>query len=355
MKKLLALSMVVCLICLTLAACGGVSTGEPAPAPSATDQASSSNGESAAASAPAASANKSLSEQKIGLSMQTLNGAYFSAQEETFKKLCAEKGIECITADANGDTNQQLADVENFITQGCTIVVINPVHPEGSIEATRKCTEAGVAVFIMDNSISPDADYVSMIQSDNYTLGTLVGADIGEKLSGTPIKLGMLSGNTGNTLGVARRMGTLAGIVEYQLEKNGESNVVIVAQGWGGWNQADGQKAAENMLMAAPEINCIFAENDDMALGAREACLAIGREDIVICGADGNKTMYGLISEGSQMLSTGRNDPAECATKVLETIERWSSGESVQKLVYLNPVSVNPKNVSLYYNPDSTF
>lgn len=292
---------------------------------------------------------------KIGLTMQTLNGAYFAAQEETFAKLCQEKGIECITADSNGDTNTELANVENFITQGCNVVVINPVHVDGSIEATRKCLEAGVAVFIMDNSISPEANYIAMIQSDNYTLGMLVGADVADHFGDNEINLGMLSGNVGNTLGLARRTGTLAGIVEAQLERKGEAKVNIVSQGWGNWNQADGQKAAEDMLTAAPEINCIFAENDDMALGAREACLAIGREDIIICGADGNKTMYGLIKEGGQMLATGRNDPAECAAKVLETIEKWHGGEEVQKLVYLNPVSVSAKNIDTYYNPDSTF
>jgi ribose transport system substrate-binding protein len=296
-----------------------------------------------------------VNRQKIGLTMQTLNGAYFSAQEETFIKLCKEKGIEYVTADANGDTNAELANVENFITEGCTVVVINPVHPEGTIEATRKCAEAGVAVFIMDNSISPRANYVSMIQSDNYALGTLVGADIGAHFGRKNIVLGFLSGNTGNTLGLARRMGALAGIVEYQLETHGRSAVDIATQGWGGWNQADGQKAAENMLTAAPEINCIFAENDDMALGAREACLAIGRDDIVICGADGNKTMYGLIKQGGQMLATGRNDPSECAAKVIETIEKWSGGEPVQKLVYLTPVSVSARNIATYYNPNSAF
>ena len=355
MKKVFSVLLVAFLICALATSCAGVSTGEtpaePAAAPASNPPAAATD----APSAPAPAAGKPLTEQKIGLTMQTLNGAYFSAQEETFKMLCASKGIECITADANGDTNQELANVENFITQGCTVVVINPVHPEGTVEATRKCAEAGVAVFIMDNSISPSADYVSMIQSDNYTLGTLVGADIAEKFGSEEIRIGMLSGNTGNTLGVARRMGTLAGIVEYQLEKNGESNVKIVTQGWGGWNQADGQKAAENMLTAAPETNCIFAENDDMALGAREACLAMGRADIVICGADGNKTMYGLIQEGGQMFATGRNDPAECATKVLETIEKWNSGEAVQKLVYLTPVSVSPKNINQYYKPDSLF
>ncbi len=298
---------------------------------------------------------EALNKKKIGLTMQTVNGAYFAAQEETFINLCKQKGIEYVTASADGDTNTELANVENFITQGCDVVVINPVHPEGTIEATRKCAEAGVAVFIMDNSISPEANYVSMIQSDNYALGLLVGADIGAHFAGKDIKLGMLSGNTGNTLGLARRMGTLAGIVEYMLEKSGEAKVDIVAQGWGGWNQADGQKAAENMLTAAPEMNCIFAENDDMALGAREACLAAGRDDVVICGADGNKTMYSLIKEGGMMLATGRNDPAECATRVMDTIEKWNNGEIVQRLIYLTPVSVSKRNIDSYYNPNSTF
>lgn len=338
---LLSLSML-----MAFTGCAGVSTGLSTPDSSQPSQTSA---------VDPASSGTSGESLKIGLTMQTLNGAYFAAQEETFIKLCKEKGIEYVTADANGDTNTELANVENFITQGCNVIVINPVHFEGSVEATTKCAQAGIPVFIMDNSISSFAMYVSMIQSDNYTLGTLVGADIAEHMGSAPINLGILSGNTGNTLGVARRMGTLAGVVEYQLEKNGESQVNIVAQGWGGWNQADGQKAAEDMLTAAPEINVIFAENDDMALGAREACLAIGRDDIIICGADGNKTMYGLIKEGGQMLATGRNDPAECATKVMETIEKWHSGGSVQKLIYLNPVSVSKKNIDTYYNPDSTF
>ena len=292
---------------------------------------------------------------KIGLTMQTLNGAYFAAQEETFAALCQEKGYEYVTADANGDTVQELTNIENFIAQGCNVIVMNPVHAEGSVGAAELCQEAGVALFIMDNSISSDAEYVSMIQSDNYSLGILVGNDVAKHFGSEEIKLGLLSGNVGNTLGDARRDGTIAGIVEQQLETRGEARIDIVTQGWGAWNQADGLSAAENMLTAAPEMNCIFAENDDMALGAYEACQAIGRDDIIIASADGNKTVLGLIKDGSQILATGRNNPSECAAKVIETIEKWNAGEPVLKTVYLTPVSVSLANIDNYYDPDSTF
>ncbi|MCD7954759.1 MAG: substrate-binding domain-containing protein [Lachnospiraceae bacterium] len=295
------------------------------------------------------------SELKIGLSMQTLNGAYFAAQEERFRELCEEKGYECITADSNGDTSTELANVENFITEGCDVIVINPVDAEASVGATLECQEAGVAVFIMDNSIDSSAYYESMIQSDNYTLGTLVGADIAAYFGNTEINMGLLSGNAGNTLGVARRTGVIAGIIEAQLESNGEASINIVTQGWGNWNQAEGQQAMEDMLTAAPEMNVIFAENDDMVLGAYEACAAIGRDDIIICGCDGNKNVYALIQDGDQVLATGRNDPYECAEMVIETIESWNSGEEISNLVYLTPVSVSDSNIDTYYDPDSTF
>ena len=333
MKKFLTAILLLCLV-FALVACD---TGTTTPPP--------------AGNTPGEAREGDL---KIGLTMQTLGGAYFAAQEETFIRVCQEKGIEYMTADAGGDVNKELENVEAFITAGCNVIVINPVHAESSVAATKICEDAGVAVFIMDNSIAPSASYVSMIQSDNYTLGTLVGADIAAHFGTETINLGFLSGNEGNTLGVARRMGTLAGIIEYQLMTYNASNVNILTQGWGGWNQAQGQEAAEGMLTTAPEINCIFAENDDMAQGALAACEARNRTDIVLCGADGNKTMYQMIIDG-KALATGRNNPDECAATVIETIIKWWGGENVPSLVYLTPVSVNASNVNNYFDPNSTF
>lgn len=109
------------------------------------------------------------------------------------------------------------------------------------------------------------------------------------------------------------------------------------------------------MLMTAPDINCIIAENDDMLLGALQALEAANRSDVVIVGADGQKGVYALIQDGTQVLATGRNDPTECAQKTLETILSYANGDAVPSLVYLDPVSVSSKNVDQYYDPDSTF
>lgn len=341
MKKTVSM---MCVVMLAAAMLSGCDSGTAPQSPSTAAAESSENKES-------------LDPAKlvVGLSMQTLDGAYFATQESVFKDYCKEKGITCYTTDAQGAMSKQLADVEDLISRGCNIIVINPKDPLGAVAATEACATAGIPVFIMDNSIDPSATYVSMIQSDNYSLGEMVGIDVAEKFGTEQIKIGMLSGNAGNALGVNRRMGVMKGILESQLAARNYTSVEILTQGWGNWNQQDGLGAAEDMLMAAPEINCIVAENDDMLLGALQAVEAAGRTDIILVGADGQKGVYKLIQDGTQVLATGRNDPKECAVKTLDTVLAYANGQDVPSLVYLEPVSVSPKNVDTYYDPDSLF
>ena len=322
-KKVAGVLLAACMMGTSLFGCAGaVSTGDkPAETPSGGTSSS-------------AEPKKDVKELKIGLSMQTLGGAYFATQESSFKEACAKQGITCYTANADGDMTKQQADIEDLIAKGCDVIVINPKDPKGVIPATQEATKAGIAVFIMDNTADPTADYIAMIQSNNYELGTKVGIDVAEHFGDKEIKIGLLSGNQGNALGVDRRMGVMKGILETQLGKSNKTSVQVLTQGWGNWNQEGGLSAAEDMLMAVQ---------------------AAKRSDIVIVGADGQKEMYRLIKEGGQILATGRNDPKECATLTLETVLKWYGGESISRTIYLDPVSVSKKNVDKYYDPNASF
>ena len=52
------------------------------------------------------------------------------------------------------------------------------------------------------------------------------------------------------------------------------------------FDRAEGLNVTQNMLEAHPNIKAIFAQNDEMALGAIEA---IGDKDIQVIGFDGNE------------------------------------------------------------------
>jgi ribose transport system substrate-binding protein len=166
----------------------------------------------------------------------------------------------------------------------------------------------------------------------------------------------VLSGNQGNLLGVDRRIGVVKGIVEEQLRARNSTNFRIVTQGWGNWAQEGGLSAAEDMLQAAPNMNCLVAENDSMALGALMAIENAGkaRDILVFAAADGQKEALALIKEG-RYGATGLNDPAQVAKVTLDTIIDYVSGKPVQKLVNTRPAVIYANNVDQYYNAGSDF
>ena len=293
---------------------------------------------------------------KLGLSMQTQGAPYFVAQAEAFKEKCAELGIECVVVDAQGDMTKQQSDVDDMIAQGCTAIVINPCDAQGCVAVANSAMAQGIPVFIMDNSIDPSANYVSMIQSNNLAIGTLVGEWIAKQFGTSEIRIGMLSGNQGNLLGVDRRIGVIKGITEAQLAANNSTNYRVVTQGWGGWNQEDGLTAAEDMLTAAPDINVIVAENDSMGLGAVIALENAGLTGkVTVVGIDGQKEALALIAEGKYGAS-GLNDPVGVAYLTIETIMKYLGGDTnIPKLINTVPAVISADNVAQYYDPNSVF
>jgi ribose transport system substrate-binding protein len=278
------------------------------------------------------------------------------AQSNALERLCKEKGITFYAVDAGGNMTKQLSDIEDLLARNIDVLVINPTDPKGLIPITETATAAGVAVFIMDNSIDPAASYVSMIQSNNLDLGELTGVWFAQRMGNQEIRLGVLSGNQGNLLGVDRRIGVVKGIVEEQLRTRNSTNFRIVTQGWGNWSQEGGLAAAEDMLQAAPNMNALVAENDSMAIGALIAIENAGKANqiLVFTPADGQKEALELIKEG-RYGATGLTDPAAVAALTLDTIISYVSGNQVQKLVNTAPAVITRDNVDQYYNPNSDF
>ncbi|MDR1390604.1 MAG: substrate-binding domain-containing protein [Treponema sp.] len=315
-----------------------------------------SNSSSGGAGGAGTQSTIALSDLSIGLSMQTMGGPYFVAQSNALERLCKEKGITFYSVDAGGNMTKQLSDIEDLLARDIDVLVINPTDPKGLIPITETATAQGVSVFIMDNSIDLAASYVSMIQSNNLDLGELTGVWFAQQMGNQEIRLGVLSGNQGNLLGVDRRIGVVKGIVEEQLRARNSTNFRIVTQGWGNWSQEGGLAAAEDMLQAAPNMNALVAENDSMALGALMAIESAGRASqiTVFTPADGQKEALELIKAG-RYGATGLNDPAAVAALTLDTIISYVSGNPVQKLINTVPAVITRDNVDQYYNPNSDF
>ena len=294
---------------------------------------------------------------KIGVSMKTLSAPYFAAQMEAAKDEAKKLGYEVIGTDAQGKMIKQISDIEDLVTRGVKLLIVNPADVDGLVNAVNSASARGVKVVVIDSTLNPKANFVTQVQSSNSANGSLVGDWVVDQLGDKPAKIALLSGEKGNPVGQERRLGVLSGIMEAQLRKFGHSDVNVVGQGWGAWNDEGGLKAMEDLLVAHKDFNIVLGENDSMLLGARRAMQSAKREGIMlVAAADGQKEALELIKEGKYGV-TGLNDPALVAKTAIDLGVKVVKGElkDVPKQTFTAPAAITKSNVDKYYNAKAVF
>ncbi|MGO6711746.1 substrate-binding domain-containing protein [Rhizobium leguminosarum] len=295
---------------------------------------------------------------KIGISMKTLDAPYFAAQEVSAKKHAEELGCEVISVDGQNDLNKQVADVEDMVAQGIGALIINPRDSKGLVPAINAATAAGVKVFVIDSTIDPQANFVTLVQSSNSQNGLLVGQWLADATKGKELKIALISGDKGNEVGQERRLGVLAGLTEGQLRNEGRAHFTVVGQGWGGWTNEGGLKAMEDLLTANPDVNVVLGENDSMVLGAQKALEQASKGDVMfLAAADGQKEALQAIKDGKYG-ATGLNDPALVAATAVDLAKKALDGTlpaDISKITYTTPTAITKDNVDTYLKKDAVF
>jgi len=214
-----------------------------------------------------------------------------------------------------------------------------------------------VKVVVIDSTLDPKANYLTLVQSSNRENGALVGSWVVDTMGDKPLKIALISGEKGNPVGKERRDGVMEGIIEAQLAKTGKVNMQIVGQGWGNWSDEGGLKAMEDLLVANKDINMVLGENDSMVLGARRAIESANRQGItLVAAADGQKEALNLIRQGKYG-ATALNDPALVARTAVDIGMKAAKGEAsnVPKISYTPSAVIDKDNVDKFYNPKAIF
>ncbi|MBB4266383.1 substrate-binding domain-containing protein [Roseospira visakhapatnamensis] len=309
-----------------------------------------------AASVTMAASPVSADDYMVGFSNRTLNGPYFSALTEHVKTFGQEAGWTVITTDARADLNKQIADVEDMVARGIDALILNPQDPAAGQRIVESVRRKGIPVVIIDSDLAIGADVVTRVNSDNATTNQMIGAYAAEQFGSTPINVALISGNQGNLVGHTRSRNFFLGIIDGQLRSAAKTNFSIVTQVWGKWDQQGGLKAMEDVLVAHPEVNAVYTENDDMALGAIHALRAADKlDDVRIYSYDGNKNAYKAIMAG-RMEATGENNPKLMAEMAIDIIKDVRAGNTnFPDYSYTPSVMINADNVESIYDPDSLF
>lgn len=292
---------------------------------------------------------------KIGYSSPSLNAPFYVVLSQYIQKYTESYGMEFIMADGQDDILKQITSMEDLITAGVKILILNPLDHKALVPAVNAVSGSGVPVFIVDSQIDPEADYITSVMADNEGNGELIGEWVINKLSNTTIQVALISGSQGNPVGREKRLGFVRGFTETQLMTQGSADLRIVSQGWGNWTNIGGLEAMEDILVAYPDVNLLVAENDAMGIGALKAIHESGKSGkIMIVGFDGQKEAYELIKAG-EFSATALNSPRELARLVVESVVKFLNGEQLNKVIYTPAVLITKDNVDQYFDPEALF
>ena len=150
-------------------------------------------------------------------------------------------------------------------------------------------------------------------------------------------------------------------VIEKGSAVNDDARFKVGGIGWGSYTSNGGLDAAEDLVVANPDMNLMFGENDAMILGAMTAIENAGLSEQVVLAADadGQKEALELIKKGTNYACTGNNQPgatAEAAVAIArEILAEGADPDSYDRITLTNPACINIDNVDEYYDPDSAF
>jgi len=296
-----------------------------------------------------------LSGITIGYSTPSLNAPFYAVLSQYINLYVEAYGMNFVMADGQDDIIKQITSMEDLITSGVDIMILNPLDHKALVPAVNTASGSGVPVFIVDSQIDEAADFITSVQASNEGNGWLIGEYAVNRLGASDIRVALISGSQGNPVGQAKRLGFFEGFTETQLMNRGYSELNILAQGWGNWTLLGGIEAMEDILTAHPDVNLLVAENDAMAMGALKAIEESGKADqILVVGYDGQKEAYELIMEGKYG-ATALNSPGELARLAVESVIRYLNGQRLDKVIHTPAVVITRENVEAFYNPDALF
>ncbi|MEW9051124.1 MAG: substrate-binding domain-containing protein [Neobacillus sp.] len=273
---------------------------------------------------------------KVGLSMNTFNNPFFVAVKEGAEAQAKEEKIDLVVTDAQNDPGKQLSDVENLLQQNIDILIIDPTDSDAIVEAVKKANDADIPVFTIDRA-SNGGEVVTHIGFDAIKSGGIAGNYLVEALGGKG-KIVEIQGILGTNVGQERSKG-------FNDVIKAASGFELVAQQAANFDRGEAMKVMEDILQANPEIDGVYAANDEMALGALAAIEAAGRlDEITLIGCDAIDPSIAAIKAG-KMEATIAEPPFFLGKEAILTAIKISKGETIEKSVILDSTLVTKDNV----------
>ena len=288
----------------------------------------------------ACSTSQKSDKVKIGVTLMDFSTDFgIGLKDYMTAKADAMGDVELTVVDAGGDAAKQLQQVETFISQKVDAIIMQPQEQEACSPAIDKAKAAGIPI-INCNSLTitePDA-YVGSNDSESAEIAMTY---IAEQLGGKGNVL-MMHGHPGQTAEVKRTEGAMDILAQ-------NPDMTLLDEQTADWDRAEAMTLMENWIQAyGDQINAVFCQNDEMALGALNALVQAGKKDnVLVVGVDAIDDALQSVKDG-KMDATVYQDCKGQAEGAIEAAYKLAKGESVEKEILIPFILVTTENVDEY-------
>ncbi|MFD5661247.1 ABC transporter substrate-binding protein [Streptomyces hirsutus] len=261
------------------------------------------------------------------------------AETQSIKDEAAKRGVKLLTANAQSQFSKQISDVQDLLAKGADLLVIAPLNSDGWDPVLQAAAAKKVPIVTIDRKINATAckDYVSFIASDFVEQGRRAADQMIEATGGKG-EVAILLGAAGNNVTTERTKGFKDRVAEKA------PDLKVVFEQTGDFAREKGQQVTEQLIQSKPGIKGIYAENDEMGLGAVAALKGAGKKagDVEIVTVDGTRNAVQGIVDGwitGVIESNPRFGPL-----AFETLDAFTQGKEVAQDIIIEDGAYAPSN-----------
>lgn len=273
--------------------------------------------------------NCEYSDLVVGFLQTGSEGGWRGANTASFQETAESLGLTLKFYDSMNDLAKQVAGFNQFIEDPeVNVIVLAALETTGWEEVLQAAMDAGKVVVIEDRRIDAPSDlFATYIGSDFTEEGRVSADEMCKLLEGMDGKnVWELVGNVGSSAAKDRGQGFR--------EKMGDCGIEITNSQTANWSIIEGKAVTEAWLKESTDVQGIFAQNDEMGLGAVEALKEAGLVpgvDVKILTVDATAGAF------KAMLAGDINVAVECnpllAPQVYEAALKAANGESLPEWV----------------------
>jgi ribose transport system substrate-binding protein len=366
MKKIVCLLVALFVLAGIMAGCAAETPSAPQEAPSSSQPAAAPS-EAAAPESPTASASESASpagktgvfayplygggvpkDLKVGYSELSIADPWRVAQVASMQEEATKRGVNYIMTDAQNKQDKQLSDLEDLMSQGCNFIFLSPLNMDGFQSAVDEAKQKQIPIICIDREITgtPGMDVVSTVLADFITQGVNCADWLDKNIQGD-LKVVQITGQPGGSDVRDRTKGFADSMAK--INAAGHKMEIVSSQN-GQWSRTETQKLMQNIIQSLGKdgFNAVYAQNDEMAMGAvlamKAAGIKVGEGGVAVVTVDGQKQAVQYVINGEiSCISTCTPLFGPAAFKAMDD---YLAGKEMPPIIYNQEKIITKENAA---------